>query len=588
MNADYSRDSDSKKSPTLTKLIEKLKEINLKTTFLDKPNKLDIKESCLSQLTKKEKEKEEEEEEYSNYDVYKLNDVIEDIKINGYVKDVLNEHVADCVEYIESTFVEFYTYNDHIATLEFNNKSKRILAEMIVKKINDNTDTSVIINSVLEQAFYLGKIRWKRDKYNYRTISSEKYIWKKDLDEDIDILFDYLEDVHETIIKNFNMLLTFITDENYAYLVLENQGNCTVNSTFHIFINYLIWSTYKEICSETYIEATISEDKLENIKKSIREYLNEWFALYTIKYNDAEAEKQLQEVKEKLLNQLTDGGNFHLCMIDYYYLVLHIFVYCETALEALKDKSFNVKEYERDNLTLQNIGYGIFESGDIDIINDKYKQEFTQRRAFIDEIEKQNRSEENDLGMNIGPYLRYSNKIGNIILEELFKRFGVIKKEDTLLLNDLKTPELDTQTFALETVSKKYTNAIIKYYNGVHANIIFIRNSGDDKILIDDMHIKDNTLDKNKFYMCHVIAGIHVAHTEIKKDREDRNKSSYKHGEIVESKYYIPTTFFFNGGAIISILLIICVVAIVVCVVIYVHDHYWFKTPTQIKAKPKI
>ena len=258
-------------------------------------------------------------------------------------------------------------------------------------------------------------------------------------------------------------------------------------------------------------------------------------------------------------------------------------------MEAIKDGSFNVKEYERVDLTLPSIGYSIFESSDIDIINTKYKQEFTQRRAFIDEIKKQNRLEEIDLGINVGPYLRYSNKISNIILEELFKRFGIIGKENTLLLNDLKTSKTDTQTSVLETASKKYINAIVKYYNGTHANIIFIKNNGEEKIFIDDLDIRDGELDKNKFYVCHVIAGIHVAHTEIIKDNEDRNKSSYKHGEIVDSTRYIPTVLFFKGGAIISIILIICIVVIVVCVVIYIHDHYWFKSSTtQSKTTPKI
>ena len=100
MNTDYSRGDDEEKRPSLYDLIKKLKKISLKTTFPDKPNKLSIKETCLTRLTKKEKEKEEEEEEYSDYDVYKLNNVIEDIKTHKYVKDDLNKHIDDLKNFI--------------------------------------------------------------------------------------------------------------------------------------------------------------------------------------------------------------------------------------------------------------------------------------------------------------------------------------------------------------------------------------------------------------------------------------------------------------------------------------------------------
>ena len=166
-------------------------------------------------------------------------------------------------------------------------------------------------------------------------------------------------------------------------------------------------------------------------------------------------------------------------------------------------------------------------------------------------------------------------------MKELFKGFGIIDSEDVLLLNDLKTPESDVQTSVLETASKKYINAIVKYYNVNHANVIFIKNNYNEKILIDDANIRDGDLDENGFQLSHVIAGIFVAHTEIK-------KSIYGHGEIVGSTRYIPTVLFFNGGAILSILFIICIVAVVVCVVIYIHDHYWFKPQAQPKAIPKI
>lgn len=579
MNAGYFREVDEEKRPSLYDLIKKLKEISLRTPVDDRPDKNKLKNICLSKFT------EIQDGEYTNNKVNNLKSIIDDcLKFshkNNMDKVLLNHYLSECFGLVEYVFNQFYTHEDYYALISFNDDAQTIIKNMIMDDVIKDVDTSIIINNVLDKAFELGELQWKKNEFYIGRHTNKKYTWKKDLKADIDNLLKYLDKTHEEINENFASLLKAIRDKNYVYLALQNQSNCTINSTFHIFINYLIWNTYKKIDSEEYNEANISENKLDNIKKSIREYLNKWFALYTINYNDTEAGKQLQEIKENLLDQLTDGGNFHLCMIDYYYLVLHIFVYCETALEAIRDGTFDIKDYEQGNLSLPSVGYGEIEINDIDIINTRYNQEFTQRKAFVDGIKKET---------DVRQYLRYSNKIGNIILEELFKKFGIIKRNDTLLLNDLKTSESDNETSVLETASKGYINAIVKYFNGGHSNVIFIKNNGDDKILIDDIYIGDNTMDKNKFYVYHVIAGIHVAHTEILKEKDDRNKSSYKHGEIVDSKYYIPTAFFFKGGAILSLLFIICIVAIVVCVVIYIHDRYWVNVsePTLIGSKPKI
>lgn len=52
------------------------------------------------------------------------------------------------------------------------------------------------------------------------------------------------------------------------------------------------------------------------------------------------------------------------------------------------------------------------------------------------------------------------------------------------------------------------------------------------------------------------------------------------------NEHSMTSALFFNGGVIVSLLTVICIMAIIVCVVIYVHDYYWFK-PSSMASKEK-
>ena len=136
----------------------------------------------------------------------------------------------------------------------------------------------------------------------------------------------------------------------------------------------------------------------------------------------------------------------------------------------------------------------------------------------------------------------------------------------------------------------KYSNdkIIAKYYDGRHANVmLFIRSSDNkiERIRIDDTDMPiDNESDGNKFNGQHICAGIYVI-SRIHGLDQKSTWGDWKRG--ANSRSHMTTAMFFKGGAIVSLLIVICIVVIVVCVVIYVHDHCWFKSTKMITNEQK-
>lgn len=411
---------------------------------------------------------------------------------------------------------------------------------------------NVIMNIIDEYASYI----------THDVKYTDKYFIKPDVNDQIDIIKTNITTLTTAILKEHLNLVTKINNNNFVYLGVRNTFNCTINALFHMLINYAIMTDRFNMEN-----SNLSEDELNIVLTTIETYIKDWFMHYKECFNNQNSNI---EVKKREYNKLKlstiknileltiKNNKLDLRYFVCYYAILHLWIYCECALDVLYNNST-----EEDDMSLYALGYNALEN----MKNNETKNENYNLEAIVNTQEK---------------YVHFSDRIGNQIFKLFYNKLNGDEPEKVQLYNNLKDSPVKHNV--LKKTFDDYNNCFAKYFDGAHADVILFKRSGlgkVDHILIDDTKLPNNKKDPNDFNCEHVVVGIYVVSRIPLSEFEDRAFSD-------TPEYHMPTALFFKGGAFIPILFIICIVVIVVCVVIYIHDHYWFKPQAQSKAIPKI
>lgn len=409
------------------------------------------------------------------------------------------------------------------------------------------------------------------------------YEFKPNIDREIDEILDDTSELNEELENKFEELSNTITNKNFVYLCAQNAENCTINATFHMLMNYAIMSGKINVTNRSF-----GSEEFNRVKELIKEYMSSWYNYLhdTVMDGDRKKTKYKNYVKvhnqqiKTILDAIVKNNKLQLQYIVYYYLLIHIWIYCQCLTETLAN------------------GVVLRPFSDFKLSH-SYKEldDEQTRESHYDVKYIRNASD------GIPSTFRRSNRISNIILREFWIKLGnsfdteyikninenkISKAKTDILFGDLKYMGINFNGYL--NSHGIYEKCLIKGYNSGHADVMYIEKteseteSKTEKFLINDEFKFADTHDKNKLNFRHIVAGIYVA----EKDPNSIEKVGYESKtQITSPSFYVPSAMFFNGGAIVSLLIVICIVAIVVCVVIYVHDHYWFKSTKTINNEQK-
>ena len=449
--------------------------------------------------------------------------------------------------------------------------------------------------------------------YDRITLKYKNYKFEPKLDKKIDDVLEYASKLNEELSRGFKKLRDAIKNQDFVYLCVQNTANCTIDSTFHMLINYVIMTEKIDMAN-----ISIDSTNFSDVEKLIKTYMMTWYTyIYDTITNSYEETKynnyittHNQQIND-ILNILIKDSKFQLQYIVYYYLLIHIWIYCQCVCETLTKHRCIITS---DNMT----------------ITHSYSDNDNEKDGDNEKMKLYNTNYVSNAYIGPLTLLRISNRIGNYILQEFWARLGnsfdttninnyndidkstrikninngIIGRHNVLFNNyqydvlfgddqhDVLFSDLDYTGINFNgylNCHETYKKRLVKYYDGIHADVmLYIEKEGSkpEWILINDDFQHKTERDENNLIRQHVVAGIYV----VNRDHGTEEKKVYSEREPIKTiSYYTPSAIFFKGGAIISLLIVICIVAIVVCVVIYLHDHYWLAlTKTITKEKNNV
>lgn len=418
--------------------------------------------------------------------------------------------------------------------------------------------------------------------YDRITFRYKDYKFEPNLDKKINDVLEYVSKLNNELSDGFEDLRAAIEHKNFVYLCVQNLYNCTINSTFHILINYVIMSGKIDL-----INNSIGSTDFTDVEELISMYLLTWYTyindIVTNGYDETKYDNYMtthnQQIND-ILDILVKNSKLQLQYIVYYYLLIHIWTYCQCICETL---TIHRRIITTDNMTIthsyfDNDNDEDISKDDVDKKMELYNADYVYS-AYTGKLR----------------LLRVSNRIGNYILQEFWVRLGnsldttsihneIVNQHD-VLFNDLNHTGISFIGYYHCHVG--YKKQLIKYYSGFHADVMLYTEKEVGKqewIRINDEFHYDDESDDNGLTLRDVVAGIYVAG----RDNKSKKRIEYNGRKLIATElHYTPSAIFFKGGAIVSLLIVICIIAIVVCVVIYVHDHYWFKSSKMITDEQK-
>ena len=476
---------------------------------------------------------------------------------------------------LKEILYKVYDYGAFTISCEFGGVTAKHIIDSIVEDIKNRKEpfNKTLANDITLKEIdnvLATKLRNHGRYIEYMINPSDEIEFKSDLSIDLDIISGKIDELNEAVKGNFNVLQRLITSNDFVYLGARNNYNCTINSTFHMIMNSAILTGRLDMS-----EPTFTDEEKTDVWNEIVNYVSNWYDYFktcinknsisaVITKDEKDKYNETQSAKIDDILRLTMKDNkLELRWIVYYYVFIHWWIYCECALESVYNEQIS------DTL-----------------INRMFRNETGKEPAVFTLTYSQHDSLTNvykHYNMNVVETdyknkLRYSNRIGNYIIRRFCNKLNTDQIDYLTFFNDLNylPPQIDLDDVIYGTKNK----CIAKYYDGGHAKVILYIRSDDNKveyITIDDQHMPSDGLDLNEFNGNHICAGIYVI-TRNHDVKHDKIWNGWKQATSLSS--HMTSALFFNGGVIVSLLTVVCIIAIIVCVVIYIHDYYWFKPTT--------